>query len=578
MSENVVKNIDLIKPYLNKEKNVEYIVLKKEEDQKWVHLSAILSQLQEREGESESYNIRELYATCHAATRNETSAKRLFVGCMSANTPFSIKESEVLAENLSGSVGDLTPLEVLKEELIQYEKLSMAFERGFYYNKKNQLVLREQKFVGYLQKRLFIIASRDTSGIETLLVYNKNRGVYVNDMSLLRRVITLFLTEAVYNYWTANLENKIIELLQRNVSCISEHVFDRSHMIFANKALNLKTLEFEDFSANIYSKICSDVEYDEFATCKNFLKFISEISVNDTELQYLLQEIVGYSLCNNTNAQKAFFFYGKGANGKSVLASIISKLLGVENISSSTLSELNTRFGLQPLLNKKLNLSNENEVANGLQTQAFKAIVSGDSVTVDRKHLPATTVELTVKLIFLMNNLPNTADLSNGFFRRVVIVPFNREFSPEEQDCELPKKLETELSGILNWAVKGLKRLICNNYSFTESKEISKIMETYKRQQSPVEQFLSDGMCYKLGARTKKKDILGAYKQWLSAQAMFANGTDSPQVFWKQLDSAIEKQGRFPIYKKVKGYEHLADFDISFKPTIINHIDFEFSG
>lgn len=578
MSGNVIKNIDLIKPYLNKEKNVEYIVLKKEEDQKWVHLSAILSQLQEREDESESHSIRKLYVTCHAATRNDTSAKRLFVGCMSANTPLSIKESEVLAENLSVSVGDLTPLEVLKEELIQYEKLSIAFERGFYYNKKNQLVLREQKFVDYLQKRLFIIASRDTSGIETLLVYNKNRGVYVNDMSLLRRVITLFLTEAVYNYWTANLENKIIELLQRNVSCISEHVFDRSHMIFANKALNLKTLEFEDFSANIYSKICSDVEYDEFATCKNFLKFISEISVNDTELQYLLQEIVGYSLCNNTNAQKAFFFYGKGANGKSVLASIISKLLGVENISSSTLSELNTRFGLQPLLNKKLNLSNENEVANGLQTQAFKAIVSGDSVTVDRKHLPATTVELTVKLIFLMNNLPNTADLSNGFFRRVVIVPFNREFSPEEQDCELPKKLETELSGILNWAVKGLKRLICNNYSFTESKEISKIMETYKRQQSPVEQFLSDGMCYKLGARTKKKDILGAYKQWLSAQAMFANGTDSPQVFWKQLDSAIEKQGRFPIYKKVKGYEHLADFDISFKPTIINHIDFEFSG
>lgn len=578
MSGNVVKNIDLIKPYLNKEKNVEYIVLKKEEDQKWVHLSAILSQLQEREGESESYNIRKLYATCHAATRNETSAKRLFVGCMSANTPLSIKESEVLAENLSGSVGDLAPLEVLKEELIQYEKLSIAFERGFYYNKKNQLALREQKFVDYLQKRLFVIASRDTSGIETLLVYNKNRGVYVNDMSLLRRVITLFLTEAVYNHWTANLENKIIELLQRNVSCISEHVFDRSHMIFANKALNLKTLEFEDFSANIYSKICSDVEYDEFATCKNFLRFISEISVNKMELQYLLQEIVGYSLCNNTNAQKAFFFYGKGANGKSVLASIISKLLGLENISSSTLSELNTRFGLQPLLNKKLNLSNENEVANGLQTQAFKAIVSGDSVTVDRKHLPAATVELTVKLIFLMNNLPNTADLSNGFFRRVVIVPFNRQFSPEEQDCELPKKLEKELSGILNWAVKGLKRLICNNYSFTESKEISKIMETYKRQQSPVEQFLSDGMCYKLGARTMKKDILGAYKQWLSAQAMFANGTDSPQVFWKQLDSAIEKQGRFPIYKKVKGYEHLADFDISFKPTIINHIDFEFSG
>jgi putative DNA primase/helicase len=55
--------------------------------------------------------------------------------------------------------------------------------------------------------------------------------------------------------------------------------------------------------------------------------------------------------------------------------------------------------------------------------------------------------------------LPRLLDLSEGFARRAIILPFNRRFSEAEQDKQIERKFAQELPGILVWAVEGLRRL-----------------------------------------------------------------------------------------------------------------------
>jgi putative DNA primase/helicase len=53
------------------------------------------------------------------------------------------------------------------------------------------------------------------------------------------------------------------------------------------------------------------------------------------------------------------------------------------------------------------------------------------------------------------NTKPRLSGTDDGIWRRVILVPFNVRISTEEADPYLKPKLLAELSGILNWALRG---------------------------------------------------------------------------------------------------------------------------
>lgn len=89
-------------------------------------------------------------------------------------------------------------------------------------------------------------------------------------------------------------------------------------------------------------------------------------------------------LAISTKAEKAFFLYGKGCNGKSVLASIIKHLVGSELVSSISLEALSKQFGAAGLIDKRLNIAAENESLEN--SEKLKALVSCDNVNVPVKY------------------------------------------------------------------------------------------------------------------------------------------------------------------------------------------------
>jgi putative DNA primase/helicase len=121
------------------------------------------------------------------------------------------------------------------------------------------------------------------------------------------------------------------------------------------------------------------------------------------------------------------------------------------------LSNFNSEFGLEPLIGMKLNLATESD-ADAFKTGKLKALTAGEAISVNRKNKTEITMILPTKFVFLVNELPILSDSSLGFERRLIILPFNQTFTPDEQDKDLSKKLTAELQGILNWTIAGLQR------------------------------------------------------------------------------------------------------------------------
>ena len=89
----------------------------------------------------------------------------------------------------------------------------------------------------------------------------------------------------------------------------------------------------------------------------------------------------------------------------------------------------------------------------------LKQIVSGDMVEGERKYEHPFTFTPCARVMLATNHLPKLRDVTHAFFRRLVMIRFNRCFTAEEMDMNLPAKLAAELSGIYAMAVAGLRSL-----------------------------------------------------------------------------------------------------------------------
>jgi len=202
--------------------------------------------------------------------------------------------------------------------------------------------------------------------------------------------------------------------------------------------------------------------------------------------------------------QYLVIFLGSGSNGKSLLASTIKHMLGDVNVSAIALDRLSgDRFAKQNLDGKLLNISSEIKNEKIYSTSDFKTLTGGDSVEVEKKFQNAYTTEIYCKYILLANEMFQTDDNSDGFYRRLIIIPFNQHYydyvpdaKKEEgkkyQDIYLEGTLEDELSGIFNFALEGLFRLWDNDFHFSYSSACERAKENFKKEHNIVMAFLNE--------------------------------------------------------------------------------------
>lgn len=212
-------------------------------------------------------------------------------------------------------------------------------------------------------------------------------------------------------------------------------------------------------------------------------KTLNNVCCNNESIRMLLQQLMGYCLLPDCRLQKSFILLGNGSNGKSLFLEMVRTFIDDKNCSSLALEDLSATFRTAELVGKMVNIGDDSAQSLLENTAIFKKLVTGDSITIERKHqLPFKFVN-SAKMLFALNALPPTLDKSDGFFRRCIIVPFNARFSPTDKDYDmnLIDKVTTSeaRSYLFSLALEGLKKLL-EDRKFIEPDEVTNAKDHYE--------------------------------------------------------------------------------------------------
>lgn len=257
--------------------------------------------------------------------------------------------------------------------------------------------------------------------------------------------------------------------------------------------VSIEGVSFREFRSEDFLKYQLPFVYDPNAKAPLFHKFLNEV-LPDVPCQMVLAEYLGYVFIKTSvlKLEKALVLYGTGANGKSVVYDIVNALLGSANISNYSLDNLMDSKGYHRamLVNKLLNYTSE--MNSDVESNLFKQLASGEDVEARPIYCQPIIIKDYAKLAFNCNVLPKNVEHTKAYFRRFTIIRFGITIEEEKQDKQLAQKIiAAELSGIFNWVLEGLNRLLANK-KLTVSELIDAELTKYQIESDNVKMFLDE--------------------------------------------------------------------------------------
>ena len=265
------------------------------------------------------------------------------------------------------------------------------------------------------------------------------------------------------------------------------------------------------------------------------------------QIHDLIWEMLGYCLATHTRFEQCFILYGPGANGKSVLGAIAKEMVGRVYTASVQPAQMGNVFQRSNLEGKLLNLVTELNQNEELEDGMLKAIVSGEMMSVERKHQDVREIEPFAKHIILTNHMPRIRDYSDGLFRRVSIIKLDRQFLGNDDDPHLIDKLRGDLDAITSRALDALGRLIDNGGQFTKPQSSEATKSLWRTDNNHVEQFLAECVYETADDRITVQELYDKYASWFPSTGLRG------QLGWMQFGKRIEAAG-VPKRRMSEGY------------------------
>ncbi|RDW18784.1 DNA primase family protein [Oceanobacillus chungangensis] len=308
---------------------------------------------------------------------------------------------------------------------------------------------------------------------------------------------------------------------------------------FKNGVFDIKSNTFGPYVSNYKTAFQLNVEFNVDAQCPRFKEYIAASLT--TEDAKTVQEMIGYLLTTEMKAEKAFILYGPGNTGKSTFIEIIERIIGRDYVSNVPFQDLGAKFRTVKLFGKLLNTYADLPQGNIRDTAVFKALVSGDSMHADDKYEKGFDFNNTARLLFAANKLPsNYVDQTSGFYRRLTLIPFQNVVSNENINRSLKDEMFEEREGIVQWGLIGLRRLIDNNYVFTESEDANNLMKEYKKGNNSTLWFIDEFCSINNAANESGKRLYDEYKKACLDAKISAV---SQREFYSQVESVFANEG-----------------------------------
>ncbi|WP_290198307.1 DNA primase family protein [Corynebacterium guangdongense] len=175
-------------------------------------------------------------------------------------------------------------------------------------------------------------------------------------------------------------------------------------------------------------------------------------TMGSEELATVMWHVIGAALRPGVLWRKAVIMEGEGQNGKGTVIDLIRNLVGVANASSVDMGAFGSRFGLEDLVGKQVNLSDESDTGEFLKRSAnFKQVTSLDPVQIERKYQSPIMYKPRIFLVFSLNKFPVFKDKSTALYDRLYRVPFNQRFTDDGMKMPEIKDDYLQRPEVLEW-------------------------------------------------------------------------------------------------------------------------------
>jgi putative DNA primase/helicase len=233
------------------------------------------------------------------------------------------------------------------------------------------------------------------------------------------------------------------------------------------------------------------VNYNKEAQIKKIKEFLED-TLNQEDIP-IIQEMFGDCLLREYRYKKALMCVGETDTGKSQLLSLLWKFIGQNNISSKPLDLLcHDKFSTYDLYGKLANIRAELGIIPLRSIDKFLMLTGGDIIGAERKYQQSFNFRNYAKLIFSCNQVPESENKNLAYYNRWLAIEFTNQVPKEEQIPNIFNTISTEeeLSGLLNWSIEGIKRLMEKNH-YSDHRNVIDIKTFMERGVNPILDFIN---------------------------------------------------------------------------------------
>ncbi|MDE1710054.1 phage/plasmid primase, P4 family [Staphylococcus cohnii] len=319
-----------------------------------------------------------------------------------------------------------------------------------------------------------------------LAMYQSEKGIYTQNTAIIKRIISWL--EPRHN------EKKAQEVIYHLTNMVD--VIDKTnepHLIPVNNGVfNRKTMKLESFTPNYVftTKISTNYIDNPKAPVINgwsFDSWLEEVACSDREVFTLLWQVINDSLNGNYTRKKAIFLVGDGNNAKGTFQTLLTNLIGFDNVASLKVNEFDQEFKLGVLEGKTLVIGDDVPVGVNIEDSSnFNSVVTGDPVLVNIKNKQPYRTVFRTTVIQSTNGMPRFKNKTGGTNRRLLIVPFNADFNGTKENPDIKEKYLADKK-VLEYVLH--KAINLNFNKFILPRVSAELLEEYVQDNDPVYDF-----------------------------------------------------------------------------------------
>jgi len=252
---------------------------------------------------------------------------------------------------------------------------------------------------------------------------------------------------------------------------------------------------------------------------RQWLKFLGQATTSDQARRTLACAIIYAAGASPPWLRKAFFLYGPSGTGKSATLDFIEGFLHPDNCTALNISQLGSRNGPAELVGRLANISNETMSRKAFQDDVFKALISGESILVEKKYCDPFAFRNRAKFFLAANGFPRVSDESDAVWNRITLLSYPNPVKETDMDPFLQEKFAQERAGVLNWALKifaeEYARDKCRSAMQPDAAGIREIHK-WRRVNNPALEWLRDRVdqTYNPDDRMTCNHAYADYKRW----------------------------------------------------------------